>query len=200
MTARKSYEPVTPAKRPRNAAATKEAIQNAALEAFVRRGYDGVGLREIAAAVGVDPRLVGRYFGSKEELFASALELTTGVDPMVPLVTPSAAAELLTGERSEGYLNGYLMMIRSSSSPEALEILRDVIERHGERPLAARLPGPHREGRAALLIALSLGVLLMRDILGAKALTDDDAETLVPYLDAAFEAVARLDDVSPGNE
>ena len=79
-------DPVAPA-RSRNSAATKEAIQRAAVAAFTRSGYDGVGLREIAGAAGVDPRLVGRYFGSKAELFAEALGSTTGSQPMVPPIT-----------------------------------------------------------------------------------------------------------------
>jgi AcrR family transcriptional regulator len=190
MSPRNPASGAPPARR-RNAAATKEALKRAALEAFTRSGYDGVGLREIATAAGVDPRLVGRYFGSKAELFAETLELTTESRPMVPPVTDDAAAELLTRPRAENYLNGYLMTIRSTSNPEATAILREVIERSGTQSVAARLTGPHRDGRAALLIAINMGILLMRDILGTAALTDEEAEELVPYLEAAYEAIAR---------
>src|SRR5437016_14641345 len=62
-------------KRPRNAAATREAILQSALAAFSRHGYDGIGVREIAQTAGVTAVLVNRYFGSKEELFAAAVEL-----------------------------------------------------------------------------------------------------------------------------
>ncbi|GAB2830387.1 TetR family transcriptional regulator [Actinoallomurus bryophytorum] len=189
MSPRNPASGAPPARR-RNAAATKEALKRAALEAFTRSGYDGVGLREIATAAGVDPRLVGRYFGSKAELFAETLELTTESRPMVPPVTDDAAAELLTRPRAENYLNGYLMTIRSTSNPEATAILREVIERSGTQSVAARLSGPHRDGRAALLIAINMGILLMRDILGTAALTDEEAEELVPYLEAAYEAIA----------
>jgi AcrR family transcriptional regulator len=188
-------DPAVPA-RSRNSAATKEAILRAALEAFTRSGYDGVGLREIAGAAGVDPRLVGRYFGSKAELFAETLSLTTGSQPLVPPITEDAAAELLTRSRAEGYLNGYLMTIRSTSNPQAMEMVRAVVERHGEHNLAEQLTGPHRGGRAALLIAISMGVLLMRDIIGTSGLTNEDAKELVPYLDAVFRVVAETPEVS----
>jgi AcrR family transcriptional regulator len=190
MSPRNPASGAPPARR-RNAAATKEALKRAALEAFTRSGYDGVGLREIATAAGVDPRMVGRYFGSKAELFAETLELTTESRPMVPPVMDDAAAELLTRPRAENYLNGYLMTIRSTSNPEATAILREVIERSGTQSVAARLTGPHGDGRAALLIAINMGILLMRDILGTAALTDEEAEELVPYLEAAYEAIAR---------
>ena len=54
----------------RDAEATRQAILDAAADAFCRRGYDGAGTRDIAGAAGVDPRLITRYFGSKEGLFA----------------------------------------------------------------------------------------------------------------------------------
>jgi hypothetical protein len=44
-----------------------------------------------------------------------------------------------------------------------------------------------------------MGILLMRDILGTTALTNEEAEELVPYLEAAFETVAgsRDEDAEP---
>src|ERR1700730_1720072 len=68
--------PIPKATRPRNAGATREAILQSALTAFVRQGYDGVGVREIAHKAGVTAVLVNRYFGSKERLFAAAVEAT----------------------------------------------------------------------------------------------------------------------------
>ncbi|MGW2464782.1 TetR family transcriptional regulator [Streptomyces sp. NPDC001761] len=183
----------SPRSRQDRAAATREEIVRTARAAFVESGYDGVSLRHIARSVGVDPRLVSHYFASKAELFAAALELTTETAPMVPPVTDDAAAVLLTGSRGATTLDGYYMTIRSTSNPEAVAIIRDVVRRHGELPLADRLPGDQRPGRAALLIAVNMGVLLMRDILGAEALTSGDTEELIPYLDAALAALAGSD-------
>ena len=70
-----------PAKRPRSAAATRAAILDSALRAFSRAGYDGVGTREIARDAGVTAMLVNRYFGSKEALFAAAVEVALAGDP-----------------------------------------------------------------------------------------------------------------------
>ena len=73
---KKARPPIPKTTRPRNAAATREAILQSALSAFVRQGYDGVGVREIAQTAGVTAVLVNRYFGSKERLFAAAVEAT----------------------------------------------------------------------------------------------------------------------------
>src|SRR3978361_527894 len=79
-----------PQKRPRNAAATRDAILVSACEAFARSGYDGAGVREIASGAGVTAMLVNRYFGSKEKLFAEVLADT--------MATP----DILTAENLAG--------------------------------------------------------------------------------------------------
>jgi AcrR family transcriptional regulator len=74
-------------KRPRNAAQTRADILSAARRRFATEGYERTTLRAVAADVGVDAALVIRYFGSKQDLFATATEFTielpdlSGVDP-----------------------------------------------------------------------------------------------------------------------
>jgi AcrR family transcriptional regulator len=188
---------VTP-KRRRNATATKEAILQAALKAFSQSGYDGVGLREIAQAVGVDPRMVGYYFGSKEKLFEAVLDYSMDSPLLVPTETPDAATRLLTRTQAPRQADGFLLTLRSTSNPKAVEILRNSIDRNFERALAADLGGEHPRGRAALLIAITLGILLMREVLGNAALTSDDAAELIPNLEAAFQAAANPSPAGPG--
>ena len=60
--------------RPRNAAQTRADILEAARRRFATDGYERTTLRTIAADVGVDAALVSRYFGSKQDLFATATE------------------------------------------------------------------------------------------------------------------------------
>ena len=73
--------------RARNAQETRADILAAARTRFGAEGYERTTLRAVAADVGVDPALVIRYFGSKQDLFAAAAEFTldlpdlTGVDP-----------------------------------------------------------------------------------------------------------------------
>ena len=60
--------------RRRNAAATTRELLEAAQLRFARDGFDRTSIRDIAADVGVDQSLVIRYFGSKERLFAAAMQ------------------------------------------------------------------------------------------------------------------------------
>jgi TetR/AcrR family transcriptional regulator len=73
MTAGKNAETAA-AKALGNAAASQEAILEAALEAFAQRGYDGVSVRELNRQIGVSHNLVHHYFGSKDALWRAAID------------------------------------------------------------------------------------------------------------------------------
>ena len=53
---------------------TKEAILLAALRLFSERGFDGVGVREIAGAVGLRESALYRHYSTKQEIFDSILD------------------------------------------------------------------------------------------------------------------------------
>ncbi|MFC4032381.1 helix-turn-helix domain-containing protein [Streptomyces polygonati] len=178
------------APRRRDATATRAAILRAAREAFTRLGYEGAGVREIARAAAVDARLIGRYFGSKEGLFAEVVDLAYEKSLMMtPEVNAQAARALLT-EPDEAASDGLLLTLRSASNARAAAIMRDSIERNYQRRLADALPGRDADGRSALLVAICSGVLLSRMLLGSTLLNQPDVEQLVPYLRAALDAVA----------
>lgn len=189
-------------RRRRNSTATREAILRAAGESFTRLGYDGAGVREIAGAAGVDSRLIGRYFGSKEGLFTEVVEIAFEKSLMMtPERNAEAARELLSGS-DEAASGGLLLALRSASNPRAAAIMRENMERNYQRELAEALPGPDATARAALLVAICSGVLLQRLILGSSELNGLDVERLVPYLRAALDAVAAVPDdiaASPTN-
>ncbi len=53
----------------------KTIILSRALEAFAARGYDGVGVQEIAAAAGVTKPTLYHYFGSKQGLLTALMDI-----------------------------------------------------------------------------------------------------------------------------
>jgi AcrR family transcriptional regulator len=74
---------------------TREAILDAARQQFADHGYERTTIRSIAAAAGVDPALVHHFYGTKERLFAAAMQL-----PVLPSEVLTAA--LAPGARDPG--------------------------------------------------------------------------------------------------
>jgi AcrR family transcriptional regulator len=62
-------------KKPLRSQPTRDRILASASEIFARDGYEGATIRSIAAAAGINPSMVMRYFGSKEELFSRVAKL-----------------------------------------------------------------------------------------------------------------------------
>jgi AcrR family transcriptional regulator len=182
--------------RPRNAAATREAILNSAIRNFARAGYDGVGVREIAGDAGVTAMLVNRYFGSKEQLFAEAVE-TSFAPPVFIAEKPQAiardAAAALAARSAPDAddLAPFLIMLRSASNPSSAEIVRDAIERHVGTRLAKQLPEPGRQLRRDVVLSVISGVLLMRRVVGTRALNRDNTDQLAELLEAVFDAIVE---------
>ncbi|WP_367125028.1 TetR/AcrR family transcriptional regulator [Streptomyces phytohabitans] len=63
-----SASPAPPGRRERKKAATRQAIADAALRLFLARGYDDVGIREIADAADVSTTTLFKHFPVKEAL------------------------------------------------------------------------------------------------------------------------------------
>jgi len=59
--------------RSRDAAASKESLLQAAEELFGQRGFERTTIRDIGERAGVDAALIARYFGSKADLYFSAV-------------------------------------------------------------------------------------------------------------------------------
>ena len=58
----------------RSSEQTKAVILAAAREQFAKSGFERATIRAIAADANIDPSMVMRYFGSKDQLFAAAAD------------------------------------------------------------------------------------------------------------------------------
>ncbi len=192
------------APRRRNAAATRAAILASARRAFARSGYDGVGVREIAAGAGVTAMLVNRYFGSKEQLFAE-VAADTMRDPVIltaeNLAAPNFAAALaraLARVTTPGAtpLDGFLIMLHSASSAKAAEIGRTWIGQGHQSVLEAALKGPLARERAAIFLSLVAGLQVMRQMVRLPPLADADPDELERLLTPLIRTLIEPVDAS----
>ena len=188
--AEKKDLPVDRPKRPRNAAATREAILHAALAAFSQYGYDGIGVREIAQTAGVTGVLVNRYFGSKEELFAATVEIICADNRIFENDSTTLARRLAAKVMSKTEpIDALLLILRSAPNPRAAEILRENIAQAFERRLRTSLPGPNKSERAAMILALVVGFQLFRKVIGSKALVHANHAGLSRRLTKALQGL-----------
>lgn len=159
-----------PACRSRNAAATRDAILDAARQHFTRESYDQVGLRAIAGEAGVDAALICRYFGSKEQLFANVLD-SCKKDPMAVLAVQRegfgerAARAVLFPDRDDPRQRDFIGLITHSvASAEASRLVHEHIARQFLLPFSAWLGGERASAAAWLVAAILIGVKIMKDI------------------------------------
>jgi AcrR family transcriptional regulator len=190
--------------RRRNAAATRTAILESARLAFIRSGYEGAGVREIAEGAGVTAMLINRYFGSKEELFAEVLE-RANENPVIAtndnLRSPDRARQVakmlleVTAPDATA-LDGFLIMLRSVSSDAAIRIAREVIERHHQRNVTAALLGKAAPQRAAVLLSLVAGMQIMRQMIGLAALNAESSTELQNILEPIIRQLMDQEEAS----
>lgn len=185
----------------RDKAATRTALLEAARRRFAEHGYDGTGVRDIATDAGVDAKLIFRYFGSKQALFAEAVRVGVpkglGRDPGRG---PVALADALLGEvvfadrTAPGAEHPLLVMLRSAGRPEVRAQLREQVCEEYLADFAGRLKAEDAELRAELLGALLVGIGLMRSVVGTPALSETSFEQvrgIVADMVTALQGEAR---------
>jgi len=182
---------MTETPRRRNPDITKAAILQAARHCFADSGYDGVGVRDIAAKAGVTAALINRYFGSKQGLFAVAvpptLQIAIMLDGDMRHFGQRAAAIMIT--KSVNAYDPMLALLRSAGSKTATPFLRDAVTTHAIKPLATRLTGANRLMRASLIIAQLTGFDVMMRALATDALVSAPKDVLHNQLAKSIQAL-----------
>ncbi len=158
-----------PAPAPRRSDATKAAILAAAREQFAAVGYQGATIRAIAAAAGIDPAMVMRYFGNKEGLFAQAAEFDLRLPDLADVPKREIGAALVRHflQRWEGD-ETLMALLRAAVTNESAAARLQSIFATQMAPLVGRLSGEPRAAaaaRAGLIATQILGLALCRYIL-----------------------------------
>lgn len=168
--------------------AAREAILAAARRRFSEEGYDGTTVRMVAADAGVDPSMVIRYYGSKDRLFAAAVDFDLGL-PDIAGVPPPERGRVLAEHfvrvwESDWGQQNLLILLRSAvSHAEATEGIHAVFTDQ-VLPLVRAASGDpdDAEVRAGLFSTQILGTALARYLLRLPPLAALDPETLAATL------------------
>jgi AcrR family transcriptional regulator len=177
--------------RPRDAAASKEALLEAAQVLFGQRGFERTTTREIGERAGVDAALIARYFGSKADLYIAAV-VAESQDDQGPrdFETLEQIAEAIVTRIDERGLGPITQaLIRSDTSDEIRVAARAHLVRRLIEPLAA---GMNREGveaprlRAEIAVSALIGVSLARSLGWFEELRSVPKQELIKLLSEAF--------------
>ena len=181
----------------RDAVATRATILAAAHQRFLRESYDSVGLRDIAGDAGVDVALISRYFGGKEGLFRAVVvdekDPNLFREPKSVAELPGFFAQLVAEDEDEERqhrMEMFIIMLRSASSPKAGEIIRDFVHLDVLGPLTELIGGDEAELRANMLLAILMGVGVLRPIMMVDGFTgsDDDVAECTERFRCLFAA------------
>jgi AcrR family transcriptional regulator len=169
---------------------TRDAILDAARDAFADKGFDGATVRTIATNAGVDPALVHHYFGTKEQLFLATVDVPVDPGDFLPAALTGDDEHL--GERVvRMFLSVWddprtgpplIALIRTGLQHDwSVRLLREFVSAQILRRIIARTDMPPAEAsiRAALTASQMIGLGLARYLLKLEPLASADVDTVV---------------------
>lgn len=177
---------------------TQQAILDAARARFAGDGFTATTIRLVAADAGVDGSQVMQFFRSKEELFAAVMAVppsalqrfdTAFQGPDEHLGERVVRAFLFAWEGAPQESEPLMAMLRGAIvNDRANEQLRDFIQ---SRLLdgASGNTSPDMALRAGLALAMLVGVVTSRRIIGVPTLLAAETEELVAALGPAIQKI-----------
>lgn len=175
----------------------KKVVLDAAFAVYARQGYVKTTIRGVAAAAGVAPDLVRRYYANREELFAAAMRIH--IDPA------GAVAQLLVpgidglGERLVRVTLRMLdepetrdqiaAMVRDGAgAAKATAPLREFLESVIIDRVAAALRVPDARMRVTLATSYLIGVAGARYVMKLEPLASASEDEVVRLVAPAVQA------------
>lgn len=168
-----------------------DAVLDAARAAFGARGYAKTTMKGVAAAAGVTPAVLRKYYDNKETLFAAALRLPFDPAYAVPkLVAPGLDG---MGERLVRFTFDTLgdpevrddladLLRAGASAGRAAQSLQDFLEESVIDRVVSAVGVPDARMRVSLIASYLIGVAITRYVLKLEPLastSEDDVVRLV---------------------
>ncbi len=170
---------------------SRDAVLDAARAAFHAKGYLRTSIKGVAAAAGVAPDVVSRYYQSKDKLFAAAMLLPFDPGSAIPqLVAPGldGMGERLTRVTLETLgdpdsRDDLIALARAGTSTgKAVAGIRSFVEEGIVDRLAGAIGVPDARLRANLITSYLLGIAINRYVVKLEpiaSMDDDDVVRLV---------------------
>jgi AcrR family transcriptional regulator len=171
---------------------TKAVILAAARERFAESGYEAATIRAIAADANIDPSMVMRYFGNKEQLFAAAAEFDLHFPDLSDVHPEDLGAALVTHFLAQWEDDEALVVLLRSATTnaEAAQRMKDIFAAQLMPAIAKFVPPQDAPRRAGLIATQVLGMALCRFILRLPPVVAMSREDLIESLGPTLQRYA----------
>lgn len=173
---------------------TRAAILEAAQTLFAERGYEKTTIRDVAARAAIDPAMVMRYFGSKDELFARAATFDLNLPDLSGVRRDDIGDTLIRHffDLWEGDAGaGLTILLRSAASNAyAAEKTREIFAAQVLPAIARAGEAPDAGVRAGLIGSQLLGLALCRYVLKIPPLAAAPSERLIAEIGPTLQRYA----------
>ena len=167
----------------RSSAVTKSVILAAARQRFAESGFERATIRAIAADANIDPSMVMRYFGNKDQLFAAAADFDLQIPDLSDVDRDQLGERLVAHfmNRWEGDEALVLLLRSSTTNPEAAQRMREIFA--GQLlPEVTKLNPDSPARRAGLVATQVLGMALCRYVLQVPPVVGMSRDELIAWL------------------
>lgn len=178
---------------------SRQAILRAARASFAKHGYRGTTLRAVATRARVDMALIGHFFGSKEQLFASAIDLPAIGAGLAELLAGSGQ---ISGERIvrfylerafPEYQTSISALLRTALGDAAhTPQLRNLIQKALVEGSARAMGGTDAKLRAELFGAQMTGLFISRYLVRVEPLASASVDTVAALLGPSVDVMLGL--------
>ncbi len=166
--------------RPADDLTARARIRDAALRLFTERGIDGASIRDIAAAAGVSSGLIRHHFGSKEALrqdcdrYASE-RIAELREEVFTRNRPADEAKMSAVPQVAAPLQRYLVRSMMDGSETAAGLFDEAVEQGEQWARRYDVQTDDLRAYATVLVAMQLGVFVLRDQVSRSLGEDVDA-------------------------
>jgi len=158
-------------------------ILAAAKQRFAESGYERATIRAIAADANIDPSMVMRYFGNKDQLFAAAADFDLQLPDFSSAERDQMGGQLVTyfmdrWERDEALV---VLLRSSTTNAEAAQRMQEIFA--GQLlPAIAKINSSDAPRRAGLIATQVLGLALCRYVLRLPPVVAMSHDEVVAWL------------------
>lgn len=167
----------------RSSVETKAVILAAARERFAESGFERATIRAIAADANIDPSMVMRYFGNKDQLFAAAADFDLDFPDLSGVEADQLGAALVAHfmnrwERDDALI---VLLRSSTTNAEAAQRMQQIFAAQ-LMPEIAKVNAAEPARSAGLIATQMLGLALCRYVLKLPPVVAMSRDEVVSWL------------------